>query len=356
MKLIIHAKSYSKSEFENWIQDQDHDIAADWIKELIAFTTEWLSNKEHIDVHTSGSTGDPTWMKHSKKSVKKSAHLTLEYFGLKAHDRMLLCLPTRFIAGKLMFVRAEQGDLSLEIIEPVSNPFEQIKDNIEFIAVTPHQLSQGLAKSRQNVDRCKKILIGGGPISKSLQDEILSLKSLCYHSYGMTETITHIAIKILNGPKASDIYEALPGVSFELDKEEALIINAEHLDENKIISNDIVKLISSTAFQWLGRRDHVINSGGIKLHPEQIEQKITSIIRTPFLIAAEKNDTFGEQLILLLEGDENLKNGLKERLSMHLTGIELPKAIYTVKQFYRTENGKIKRKEILRQFFKTKHQ
>ncbi len=354
MKLIIQNKTYNKDAYVNWIQNQHQDSMPNWIKEHLAFTKEWLNEKDHINVHTSGSTGDPKWMRHSKTSVIKSAQLTIDYFGLKENDRLLLCLPIRFIAGKLMFVRAEQAKLTLEIIAPTSNPFEHINDDIDFIAVTPHQLSLGLAKCPENVDRCKKILIGGGPISQKLADQIASLNSSCYHSYGMTETITHIAIKNLNGPKASDAYHALPGVSFKLDKEDALIIKAAHLDESEIITNDIVNLLSSTSFQWLGRRDHVINSGGIKLHPEQIEQKIASIITTPFLIAAEKNDTFGEQLILLLEGEEKLKIGLRERLATHLGSIELPKAIYTVKQFSRTENGKIKRKEILHHFFKTK--
>ena len=356
MKILIEGKHFNKVAFLTWLKQESSVTESPWISELKNFTKEWFNDKDFINVHTSGSSGNPKWIKHSKASVVKSAQLTLDYFGLKEGHKMLLCLPTRFIAGKLMFVRAEQANLEIEIIAPTSNPFKDIKSKIDFIAVTPHQLIEGLNHDPQNVDHVKTILIGGGPISADLLKRIGSLRSSCFHSYGMTETITHIAIKRLNGINSSSEYKALPGVRFSTDDQGALVIHAEHLDESPLLTNDMVSLNTKTSFEYLGRMDHMINSGGIKLNPEQIEQKISSIITRPFLIASEKNNTFGEQLILLVEGNEGELLDIRERIAVKLKGVEMPKAIYAVNEFSRTENGKLKRKEIILSFLKTKEQ
>ena len=277
--------------------------------------------------------------------MKNSAVATGEFFKLKENSTALLCLSANYIAGKMMLVRAMTLGWNIYLKPPSSNP---INDDIvyDFAAMVPMQVGNSLDKL-QNI---KQLIIGGAPVSQQLQEQLYKVATQCYLTYGMTETCTHIAIKSLD-VNAEDVYEVLPNITISQDKRECLVISAPNMSNIDIITNDIVRLISKTQFQWLGRFDGVINSGGVKLFPEQIEKKLSELITNRFFIAGIPDETLGEQVILVIETDREFELD-KKVLSNLLLKYEIPKAIFFVKRFEETPTGKVHRSNTLKEVFR----
>lgn len=346
---------------EHYNQDVLKEVAADYIKEgepyqkvIGDFLLDWLNNKDDIKVTTSGSTGSPKLLALKKQSMVHSALATGDYFGLTPGNTALHCLPTGFIAGKMMLVRALILGLELDIVEPNSQPLAFSSKPYDFCAMVPLQLQQSIAQ----LHHVKTLIVGGAPVTKKLQSKIQDTSCNVYATYGMTETVTHIAVKKLNhipslpgGTTKQPVEEAfktLPNISIETDERDCLVINAPRLTEQPVITNDMVALTSKNSFKLLGRVDNVINSGGVKLFPEQIEEKLAQVIEAPFFVASKKNDSLGERLILVVEGQTNI-DALKEAIKKtpQLDKYEVPKEIYSVPQFVTTASGKLQRKQTL---------
>lgn len=271
----INGKHYSAADLIVFAKEKRQSkTTASWEISLYRFVLDWISDSLTIEVLTSGSTGKPKTILLEKEKMIQSALRTGEFFQLKKNDKTLICLPTDFIAGKMMVVRAFVLGLNLCPVEPKGNPLELINDDFKFAAMTPMQLSNILKKkeSVKKLNQIQNLIIGGGEISKELADKISKLKNNSWHTYGMTETITHIALKKLNGTNSTNYFKALPGVVFEKDERECLVIRADYLSENPIVTNDIVSLVSNLKFEFIGRYDNVINTGSIKVFPEEIEK------------------------------------------------------------------------------------
>ena len=241
-----------------------------------------------------------------------------------------------------MIVRSMVIGMDLHFTEPTGNPLENLSNIFDFAAMTPYQVSKSIA-DENNLDSINKIIIGGGKISNDLLGKIQETKSNCYATYGMTETITHIAVQKLNGDNKQHSFKTMPDIQIRLDKRECLCIKAPYL-ENEIITNDIVSLINNESFTFKGRYDNVVNSGGIKLFPEEIENLLEGIIDLPFYISSEPDDELGEKVILVIEGVELPKqevNNLKNKLRSKLSTFQVPRKILFVYKFHRTESGKI---------------
>ncbi len=327
-----------------------YDIANDLINSgahyeisIGRFIQEWLDSKETVLVRTSGSTGNPKDVFLSKYKMINSAKATGTFFKLAENTTALLCLPANYIAGKMMLVRAMVLGWDLHIVAPEKDAITQYDNDYDFVAMVPYQVHYSL----KSLNKIKKLIIGGGSISQKLNDQLQNVDTEVFATYGMTETITHIAVRRINGLAKSDEYHALPNVNFSQDHRECLEIEALEVSDNKVVTNDIVKLISSSTFKYLGRIDNVVNSGGVKLFPEQIEAKLASYIDRPFMIASEKSETLGEQLIMILEEDSSKKNPDFKSAFSALSNYERPKKIYSFSKFPFTETGKIKRTEIL---------
>ncbi len=314
----------------------------------ISFLRQWLDNNDFIIAHTSGSTGKPKPVKISKKAMVKSAEKTINFFSLSPQTKALLNLSSDFIAGKMMWVRAFTGGWNLFVSSPDNQSIRQIlqKEDFDFGAMVPLQLIANL----NDIHRFKKLIIGGGALSQRYIDKIKNIETAVFATYGMTETITHIAVKPLNkkaGLYKTDLFEnvfaALPGVSFDIDKRECLRIKTSFLEENIIQTNDIVELIDSHHFEWKGRFDNVINSGGIKLQAEEIEKKLTPYIDKSFFISALPDDKLGEKVVLIIETETPFHFTMEEVLSKY----EIPKEIYTIPKFEYTSSGKIQRKKTM---------
>lgn len=306
----------------------------------LPFLEQWYAKGETIKVQTSGSTGTPKKILLSKESMKTSAQLTLAYFGLKQGDTILQCLPSQFIAGKMIWVRAIVGGLKVVVAKPSANPIMGLQQSIRFAAMTPHQVATVLEESPEKMDLIETLIIGGAPVSELLLGQLQSVKTKCFATYGMTETITHIALRQLNHQRKSELFEALPTISFSLGDEENLKIKAPHISTNWLETEDVVELKDKTHFKWLGRKDFVINSGGVKLFPEVIEHKISHLIPVRFFIASAKDETFGEVPILVLE---RLNEFDLASLKLTLTKIEMPKKVIFVPKFKETGSGKVDR-------------
>ncbi|OAB78619.1 AMP-binding protein [Cochleicola gelatinilyticus] len=315
----------------------------DYEIEIGVFIRQWLQEETTITVKTSGSTGSPKKIKIAKKHMINSAKATGTYLELPKGTEALLCLPANYIAGKMMLVRAMVLGWNLHVVAPEKDALSQYDNDYDFVAMVPYQAFHSL----DVLHKVKKLIIGGGAVSEDLENALQALPTEAYSTYGMTETISHIAMRRLNGKDRSKAYHALPNVTFSEDDRGCLVIKADKISEEIVVTNDTVQLLSSTSFVWLGRYDNVINSGGVKIHPEVVEDKLRSEIQFPFLIASEKDEALGEKVILVLENKEALKIPNYTEAFQKLSQYERPKKIYTLSQFPYTETGKIKRGDVL---------
>ncbi len=331
------------------------------LPEVHSFLEKWFDSSKYLAVSTSGSTGKPKTIELKKEFMINSAKATGDFFELTEGTTALLCLPLNYIAGKMMLVRAMVLGWHMDIIESNSFPLKGIIKNYDFSAMVPLQLYNSL----ENMDKIKKLIVGGGLVSNELQSRILDLPTQIYATYGMTETITHIAVKPLNTSslrgdmirQSLDHYTILPNIKIITDDRNCLVIEAPRVAEGEIVTNDLVEIISEKQFKWLGRYDHIINSGGIKLIPEQIEEKLSAVIDCRFFVAGLPDEILGEKLVLILEIQnskfeiENLNDKLKKLET--LTKFEVPKDIYMVKRFVETETKKIQRQKTLDRIYKS---
>lgn len=312
------------------------------------FFVNWLNDKDYLIVQTSGSTGKPKPIKLKKEQMINSALATGDFFEIRENTTALLCMSTDYIAGKMMLVRAMVLGWDLDIIEAVSNPLALSNKNYHFSAMVPLQLE----KSLDQIERIDKLIVGGGVVSDSLKSKLSKVKTEIFATYGMTETITHIAVKKLNQIKEKlTFYKVLPKVKTYIDQRNCLMIDAPLVANEIVVTNDVVQLVSENEFEWLGRYDNVINSGGIKLHPEKIEYKLSKLIQNRFFTIGIKDERLGEKLVLVIENNTT-KTDSEEVLkriseSLEITKYEVPKEIYFVKNFIETETKKIQRSKTL---------
>lgn len=308
------------------------------------FILEWLSTNDFLTVKTSGSTGIPKEIKLQKKKVCNSATATITYFDLPENSKALLCLSSEYIAGKMMLVRAMVGGWDLHTHSPEKNPLNNIDIEFDFAAMVPYQVFHSLS----DLHKVKKLIVGGGAVSSELEQQLQKLKTHVFATYGMTETISHIAVRPLNGKERFAVFSALPNVDFSQDKNGCLEIHAPEISEGTVETNDVVELLSPTSFKFLGRIDNVINTGGVKVHPEIVEEKLSQFIQYPFFIASEKDEAFGNRVILVVESEKQLQLAHFSEAFKVLSTFEKPKKIYSTNQFIYTETGKIKRIEVLK--------
>lgn len=315
------------------------------------FLSDWFHQKDFVTVQTSGSTGKPKPIQLKKEFMKNSALATGIFFNLKENTTALLCLSTDYIAGKMMLVRALTLGWQLDVVKPESNPLKGVEKQYDFSAMVPLQLRSSL----NELPKVDKLIVGGGVVTADLIAAIQNISTKVFATYGMTETITHIAVKKLNDlplmAESRSVYKTLPNILLSKDDRNCLVIEAPKVTIEKIVTNDVVNIVSKTTFEWLGRIDNVINSGGVKLHPERIEEKLSEIIEQRFFVSGIKDEVLGEKLILIIEdvtssGVESfLLSKIKKESS--LSKFEIPKEVYFIPQFIKTETKKIQRKKTL---------
>jgi O-succinylbenzoic acid--CoA ligase len=306
------------------------------LPDVYEFFSEWFSNKKYLTVHTSGSTGKPKAIKLFKEHMINSALATARYFDLDGDDiSALLCMSPKFIAGKMMLVRAIVSGWNMDVIAPTSHPLTSRK-MYDFVAMVPLQVYNSL----DDIHKVKTVIVGGGAVSSDLQEKLKNVRPKVYSTYGMTETVTHIAVKKLSQLDGiTNYYEVLPDITVEKDDRNCLVIHAPNISKDKIVTNDLVKLIDDKHFCWQGRFDNIINSGGVKIIPERVEEKLENSINQRFFISSKKDNALGQKVILIIEGKE-IKNINYDALDKY----EKPKKVFYINRFEETKSGKINRK------------
>jgi O-succinylbenzoic acid--CoA ligase len=342
--IILNGKKIDSREISELIKGE---ILADWERELYMFMNDWFSDTGFILAQTSGSTGEPKAIELPKSIMRKSAERTIEYFNLQRTDNLLLSLPCRYIAGKMMVVRAIVGQMNLVTVDP-STDFRFLENEVfDFGALVPNQVIKILEQQsgQQKLQNIKNLLIGGSAIPTELSKQVAPLKNRVVSTYGMTETASHIAIRELSGPVKSEFYHCLAEITVSLQENGCLQIHLSDFHE-PLKTNDLAELQSDTSFRILGRADSVIISGGAKYSPESIEKKLEKLIQQPFAISSVADEKLGERIVLVIEGDCLGTEDLEEKMRSVLPTFERPKAIIFVQKFPLTESSKIRRKEL----------
>lgn len=300
---------------------------------------DYLSPSDLIEVKTSGSTGLPKTISLRKEHLQASALKTLEFLKIAPGDRALLCLSPERIGGIMMVIRAIEGRLKLVVTEPSSTPLSEVEGEFDFAAMVPLQVQQSLGE----LHRVRNLIIGGAPIDAALEEKIKGFSTNIFHTYGMTETISHVAMRRINGADAEEAYRALPGISFSQDERQCLVIDAKDIGVEHLHTNDVVELLDTKSFKWKGRFDNVVNSGGVKLHPEQLEKKLGDI-GFEYILAGVPDKLLGQKLVMISPADN--ASAEIHRLKKLLSGLgkyEKPKILYHA-PVLKTENGKTRRK------------
>ena len=273
---------------------------------LEEFIAEWNNDSECVLVHTSGSTGKPKALLAEKRRMEASARITCSFLGLKAGDTALLCLPLDFIAGKMMVVRALTCGLRLLAVEPSGHPLSAPPQPIDFAAMVPMQVYNSLQvpEERERLQAIRHLIIGGGAIDDGLAYQLRDFPNAIWSTYGMTETLSHIALRRVNGPDASDWYKPFDTVRVTLDDDSCLVIDAPLVCGQQLKTNDIVEMRADGCFRILGRRDNTVCSGGIKIQIEEVERLLKPHLSEPFIITKSPDPVLGEALVLLTESTD----------------------------------------------------
>ena len=323
----------------------------------MAFIDEWNNDSAYVEVKTSGSTGEPKRMLVEKRRMLNSARITCDFLGLKPGDTALLCMSTDYIAGKMMVVRSIERGLKLIEVEPCGHPLDikhltlNIKHSqfsifnfqFDFAAMVPMQVYNSLQvpEEKERLMAIRHLIIGGGAIDEAMEAELRTFPHAVWSTYGMTETLSHIALRRISGPEASEWYMPFPTVKLSTTDEGCLVIDAPEVCAQTLTTNDIVELKSDGRFRIRGRKDNVICSGGIKIQIEEVEQILKKYMRVPYIISKRKDEKFGEIVVLLTEGDTAEAQTICEQV---LPKYHQPKVYLHVNQIPLTETGKPDRK------------
>lgn len=308
---------------------------------MISAITEHLEKRD-LHITTSGSTGAPKPITHTREAVVKSINATAAFFVLPPGSTALLALPVDKIAGRMMLLRALECGWNLIVEAPSSTPLVRLQRKIDFAAMTPMQLSETLRRHPEKLKLIGTLIIGGAQVEHHLRQQLQATGCIIYETYGMTETLTHVAVRRI-APEPEELFTCLPGVTVERTPEGCLVLLGDRFT-SPLVTKDLGEVFDATRFRWVGRSDFTINSGGLKIQPETVEQSLIDLIHRRFIITSEPDDTLGRRVVLLLEGapltlDEEgaLTARMRERLQRH----EVPKVLRYAPHLPTTSNGKI---------------
>ncbi|MDO5536186.1 MAG: AMP-binding protein [Desulfovibrionaceae bacterium] len=320
-----------------------------FLGDLARFLAEWRKPSPTLTVFTSGSTGEPQPMAVEKERMAASARATCQALGLTAGQTALLAMPMRYIAARMVVVRALLAGLNLLPVTPSSSPLREVRQHVDFAALTPMQAYTSLQEpeTAERLREVRCLLLGGGAISAQLAKSLAVFPNEVWSSYGMTETLSHIALRRINGPSASEWFTTLPNVRVRLTEEGTLAIQAPKVVERELVTHDIAELDSHGRFRILGRSDNVINSGGIKVLIESVEELLEPVIRSPFCVTALPDSRLGERICLIHTGQESDES--LEKICRHvLPKYWVPRTYLHAREIPMTETGKKARKQARR--------
>ena len=332
---------------------------APFFSEGITFINKWLSLEDIFDFKSSGSTGIAKTIEINKSQILKSVALTANTLKLKNTDKALICLAPEYVATKMMLARCLVLDMDIVLVDSSSNPLEGLNKNqsIDFASFVPLQVQQIMdSGNAERLGKIKNVLIGGAPISDVLAKKLKSFQNNIYHTYGMTETVSHIALRKLSNGEDSSYFKCLEGIKITTKEDGCLVINGSVTNDEEVITKDLVEIKNENEFVWLGRQDNLVNSGGVKIIPERIEHLLKPIFKevqmsNDFFIGGIEDSKLGQKLILLVEGTPtptDLEALVKNNIEKEFSKYYVPKQIIYLEQFIRTISGKVKRSETIK--------
>ncbi len=346
--LYLNGKLYPKKDLLKAGMSEDNPPH---LREVFTFAAKLFDKSKTLKVATSGSTGKPKKQEFSKHALVTSAEATNAFFGLKHDSRALLALPIRYIAGKMMVVRAIVGAYSLDVVEPSGQPLAHLTKSgdakpYDIIPLTPYQALQSVEHQTKLLSKQKNILIGGGLVSDVLMHKLMQSKVNAYVSFGMTETLSHFAIAKLRDTDDEIVYKLLKGAEIKIRKNGLLRVKWKDITKGWLDTKDLVAP-AKQGFVWLGRSDNLINSGGIKVIPELVEKRIAHLINVPFFVSGTAHDKLGEEVSLFVEMEGKVPAGLLSDVQHVLSDTPFwqPRKLIAVPKFLYTTTGKIMRSD-----------
>jgi o-succinylbenzoate---CoA ligase len=342
--LLIENVRYSREEILKEWEFLESPPSKSFRLELFRFLADWFNESEEMTVHTSGSTGEPKAIRVLKTQMMNSACATCSYLHLQPMDKILLCMSLNFIAGKMMVIRALVAGLDLYWTEPSGYPMQKAHGPFKLAAMVPLQIFNSLQKTveKERLRQIELLLIGGGPLDDRLENVLQDFPHIVYASYGMSETLSHIALRRVNGPEATLWYTPLPSVHLTLSDDQSLIIDAPLVSNGLLYTNDVAELLPDGRFRILGRKDNVINTGGIKIQIEVLESLLSNFIDVPFAVTARPDEKFGEITVLVVEEAIDEKLLMQTLHAKNVAAHLMPKDIQH-RAIPRTKNGKVNR-------------
>jgi O-succinylbenzoic acid--CoA ligase len=350
--LTIHNLTYSQESLTDLCNSKiSNPLVQFWEKEVYAFILQWLGDSETIIQYSSGTTGKSKMIRLQKTAMVKSAESTCRFFSLTRGQTAALCLPVEYIAGKMMVVRSIVCGLNLFITEPKSKPEFQDIEKIDFCAMVPFQATNTFL-TNGDLPPIRILIIGGAEISRELEKLVKDIPVEVYATYGMAETCSHIALRRINGPHPDKSYKALPGIKLETDQRNCLVIKAPYLPF-PVITNDQVHLEGNGQFRWIGRFDNLINSGGIKVVPEEVESDLADKTGIEFALIGLPDPKFGQRLVLVTEKSKETisDEAIRKELARLIPAKLLPKSIVRIEKFPRNASFKIDRLKLIRSIY-----
>lgn len=333
-----------------------------YFQKAFDFLHLWMSGAEEFALQTSGSTGTPKTITVSRNQLSSSAAMTGAALSLHKGTSAVVCLNVQYVAGLMMLVRGMELGWELTVVEPAANPLLALgsESSFDFIAMVPMQLSSCLEneETKIRVDNLGKILLGGAPVSVALARKIAGLAVPVYQSYGMTETVSHVALRKLNCPAPEEYYTVLPEINFGQDERGCLYVAGPMTNGELVQTNDLVSIVSAEAFTWLGRFDNVINSGGVKIILDRIDELIAELFfemdyAANFFSWYQEDEKWGQKLVLIIEKNNGIlsEDVLLKEIRRKVSVYETPKHVYFANQFIKTETGKIDKRRTAKMLF-----
>jgi len=343
--ILIEGKPYTRDILLAYsMQVTKDESEPEWRKDVFSFIMNFLDPQSGtIRQKSSGTTGDPKSFLLSREAMCLSAERSIRFLKLKSGERALLALPIKYIAGKMMVVRALLGRMDLLLEEPSSRPLRKQSEAIDFAAFVPLQIEESL-RAGDSLDMISTLLIGGGELNPASRVKLSSMyRPRIYETFGMTETYTHFALKRINGSDPQSVFHLLEGIQIKLDSRGCLMVEVKGITDGSLLTNDLVEINEAgDGFNWLGRYDNLINSGGIKIIPELVEAQVSRCLGHACIVLSEPDRKLGESLVLLLEykGSSPPINSWLEQLRSCLSSYEIPRRVLTINTLPRNSSMK----------------
>lgn len=341
--LLLEGKKYIAGDIQKLIGNMTEETPVP-LRGLCEFLKVWFDDSPYMTVCTSGSTGVPKNLIVRKEQMMQSARMTCEFLNLRKGDSALLCMNLRYIGAMMVVVRSLVAGLNLILRVPSGHPLADVYEPLRFAAMVPLQVYNTfqVPEEKERLHRTEILIIGGGAVDTALETGIQELPGTVYSTYGMTETLSHIALRRLNGASASSHYQPFPSVQLSLSPDDTLVIKAPFVCDEVLVTNDVAQIYPDGTFTILGRKDNIINSGGIKVQAEWVEKQLRNLIPVPFVITSISDVRLGEAVVLLMEQTDQADR-IKESVALLLPPYQHPQYIRVVNKIPLTENGKIDR-------------